>query len=39
LDDAMQTIMRMFLILVALCGFAAIGVYLLSFIARAVIPH
>jgi hypothetical protein len=35
----MQMIVRMFLILVALCVFAAVGVSLLSFIARVVMPH
>ncbi len=33
----MQMIVRMFLILVALCAFATVGVFILSFIARAVI--
>jgi hypothetical protein len=35
----MQMIVRLFLILVALCVFASVGVYVLSFFARAVIGH
>jgi uncharacterized membrane protein len=35
----MQLIVRLFLILVALCVFSAVGVFVLSFIARAVLVH
>jgi hypothetical protein len=35
----MQMIVRLFLILVAVSVFAAAGVFILSFIARIVMPH
>jgi uncharacterized membrane protein len=35
----MQMILRLILILVTLCVFTAVGVFLLSFVARAVLTH
>jgi hypothetical protein len=35
----LQIIVRLFLVLVALVAFATVGVYLLSFFARAFMPH
>ena len=35
----MRMILRMFLIIVALVAFTTVGVFILSFVARAALPH